>query len=66
MHAAAGHDPHSVIFFEPVKKILISADALWQNGFGVVFPELEGKDAFGQVGETLDVIEGLGAEIVVP
>jgi glyoxylase-like metal-dependent hydrolase (beta-lactamase superfamily II) len=66
VHAAAGHDPHSVIFFEPVKKILISADALWQNGFGVVFPELEGKDAFGQVGETLDVIEGLGAEIVVP
>ena len=53
-HAAAGHDPHSIILFEPKSRTLISADALWENGFGVVFPELEGDAAFAEVGATLD------------
>jgi glyoxylase-like metal-dependent hydrolase (beta-lactamase superfamily II) len=66
VHAAAGHDPHSVVFFEPVEKILISADALWENGFGVVFPELEGENAFTDVSATLDLIERLGPLVVVP
>ena len=66
IHAAAGHDPHSLIFFEPETKTLISADALWENGFGVVFPELEGDDAFSQVAATLDLIERLNANTVIP
>ena len=49
VHGAKGHDPHSVILFPPDHSILISADALWQNGFGVVFPELEGEAAFDEV-----------------
>jgi len=64
--AAPGHDPHSVILFEPLHKILISADALWANGFGVVFPELEGVAAFNEVGQTLDLIESLHPEWVIP
>ena len=66
VHAAAGHDPHSVIFFEPMAKVLISADALWENGFGVVFPELEGADAFAEVAATLDLIERLKPQTIVP
>lgn len=66
IHAAAGHDPHSVVFFEPVAKMLISADALWESGFGVVFPELEGDNAFSDVSATLDLIERLGPRLVVP
>ena len=66
IHAAGGHDPNAVIFFEPVAKLLISADALWENGFGVVFPELEGETAFSDVGATLDLIERLSPLIVVP
>jgi glyoxylase-like metal-dependent hydrolase (beta-lactamase superfamily II) len=66
VHAAPGHDPHSVILFEPESRTLISADALWQNGFGVVFQELEGARAFDEVAATLDVIEGLGPRVVVP
>ncbi len=46
VHAAPGHDLHSVILFEPQSRTLISADALWENGFGVVFQELEGERAF--------------------
>lgn len=66
IHAATGHDPHSVIFFDPEDRILISADALWENGFGVVFPEIEGEDAFDEVGRTLDLIESLQPAIVIP
>lgn len=66
IHGAPGHDPHSVIFFEPVSRVLVSADALWQNGFGVVFPELEGKSAFDQVAATLDMIEQLQPRWVIP
>lgn len=66
VHAAPGHDPHSVILFEPASRTLISADALWQNGFGVVFPELEGLDAFNEVGVTLDLIAALRPRTVIP
>ena len=66
VHAAPGHDPHSVILFEPTHQILISADALWANGFGVVFPELEGVDAFHEVAQTLDLIESLKPKWVIP
>ena len=58
VHAAPGHDPHSVILFEPRSRTLISADALWENGFGVVFPELAGEPSFDEVAATLELIEG--------
>lgn len=64
--AAPGHDPHSVVLFEPDSRTLISADALWENGFGVVFPELEGEQAFDAVGATLDLIESLAPRTVIP
>lgn len=66
VHAAPGHDSHSVVFFEPQAKILISADALWERGFGVVFPELEGEKAFDEVSATLDLIERLEPLVVIP
>lgn len=66
VHAAPGHDPHSIILFEPDSKVVISADALWQNGFGVVFPEIEGKSAFDEVSATLDLIERLHPRWVIP
>ena len=66
VHAAPGHDPHSVILFQPELRLLISADALWQNGFGVVFPEIEGIAAFDEVAATLDLIESLRPRLVIP
>jgi len=66
VHAAPGHDPDSVVLFEPETRTLASADALWQNGFGIVFEELEGGAAFDEVAATLDVIEGLAPEVVIP
>jgi glyoxylase-like metal-dependent hydrolase (beta-lactamase superfamily II) len=66
VHAAPGHDTHSIILFEPVSRVLVSADALWERGFGVVFPVLDGDDAFSEVADTLDVIEALKPAIVIP
>jgi glyoxylase-like metal-dependent hydrolase (beta-lactamase superfamily II) len=66
VHAAPGHDPHSIILFEPISRCLLSADALWENGFGIVFPELEGEDAFEEVRQTLALIERLDPLVVVP
>jgi glyoxylase-like metal-dependent hydrolase (beta-lactamase superfamily II) len=39
---------------------------LWENGFGVVFPELEGLDAFAEVAATLEMIERLNPKVVIP
>lgn len=66
VHAAPGHDPHSVILFNPANRLLISADALWQNGFGVVFPELEGVAGFDDVAASLDLIERLNPHTIIP
>lgn len=66
VHAAPGHDPHSVILFQRDHRLLISADALWERGFGVVFPELDGIQAFHEVEATLDLIEGLDPLTVIP
>lgn len=66
VHAAPGHDPDSIILFEPQSRILISADALWESGFGVIFPELEGDSAFDEVAATFDLIESLDPRMVIP
>ena len=63
---APGHHAHSVIFYCPSEKVLVSADALWQNGFGVIFPELEGDEGFAEAAATLDVIAGLDVKVVIP
>lgn len=64
--AAPGHDPESIVLHQPDSKVLISADALWENGFGVVFPEIEGTDAFGTVRQTLDRLAELQVDWVIP
>lgn len=66
VHAAPGHDLHAVVLFEPASRTLISADALWENGFGVVFQELDGDRAFEEVADTLDLIEKLAPVQVIP
>ncbi len=63
---APGHDPHSLIFYCASEGILISADALWQNGFGVIFPELEGESGFAEARATLALIDTLDVRLVIP
>ncbi len=61
-----GHDPHSVLLYQPEFELLISADALWENGFGVLFPELDGTDAFDAQRATLELIATLRVRCVLP
>lgn len=63
---APGHDPDAVMLFDATRGVLISADALWANGFGVVFPELDGDDAFDDVAAVLDAIARLPVRWVIP
>ncbi|WP_313702943.1 MBL fold metallo-hydrolase [Massilia sp.] len=63
---APGHDPHALLLFCAQEGVLISGDALWENGFGVVFPELAGEPGFDEVRATLDLIGTLDARVVVP
>lgn len=63
---APGHDPHSLMLFDEREGVLISADALWGNGFGVVFPELDGEPGFDDVAAVLNLIERLSPRHVIP
>lgn len=64
--SAPGHDPHSLIFYCAEEQILISADALWERGFGVIFPELDGKSGFAEARATLELIASLAVRLVIP
>lgn len=66
VHAAPGHDPHSVMLYEPEARLLISADALWEHGFGIVFPEIDGLAAFDEVEASLDLVRALRPACVIP
>ncbi|MEZ5650788.1 MAG: MBL fold metallo-hydrolase [Burkholderiaceae bacterium] len=65
-HAAPGHDPKSLIFHAPEAGLLISADALWRHGFGVIFPELVDASGFAEQAAILDLIESLAPRRVLP
>lgn len=64
--AAPGHDHAMVMLWCERWGILISADALWQRGFGVIFPELAGIPGFEQQARTLDLIAQLRPRVVIP
>jgi glyoxylase-like metal-dependent hydrolase (beta-lactamase superfamily II) len=64
--AVPGHDPHALLLFCASHGILIAGDALWENGFGVIFPELAGEPGFTETRATLDLIATLDARVVIP
>ena len=66
-----GHHMASQMLFAEEPGILLSADALWENGFGVIFPEVDGEEvtqgeAFAAQRATLDAISALAVACVVP
>jgi glyoxylase-like metal-dependent hydrolase (beta-lactamase superfamily II) len=65
-HAAPGHDMDALMFFEPVNRILISGDALWENGLGFVWPEEGANPYIAAAREALATIERLDPAVVIP
>ncbi|MEY2633746.1 MAG: hypothetical protein RIR00_2400 [Pseudomonadota bacterium] len=65
--AVPGHDMEAVAYFQPESGLLLSGDALWQDGFGVVFPELIAEPGgFAATRATLDLLARLPLRTVVP
>jgi glyoxylase-like metal-dependent hydrolase (beta-lactamase superfamily II) len=63
---APGHDPHSVMLWNERDGVLISADVLWEHGFGAIFPEIEGDSGFSEQRAMLDRIAELRPRVVIP
>jgi len=65
--AVPGHDMEALAYYNPERRILISGDALWENGFGVIFPELLGEaDGLASTRATLEMLAHLPIDIVIP
>lgn len=64
---APGHDMHALAYYAPHERILISGDALWRDGFGVMFAELHG-DPSGLPAQrrTLEMLRELDVGTVIP
>lgn len=62
-----GHDMHALAYYAPRQRILISGDALWQDGFGVMFAELHGdKSGLPAQRRTLEMLGELDVAVVIP
>ncbi|WP_415033043.1 MBL fold metallo-hydrolase [Azonexus sp.] len=65
--AAPGHDMHALVYYNPEKRLLISGDALWENGFGLVFPDLLGQPGgLDAARQTLEHLGRLAIDCVIP
>ncbi len=64
---APGHDMDALVFHAPDARLLISGDALWRDGFGILFAEVIGAGGgIAAVRETLEAIARLPVDVVIP
>ncbi|MGH9576636.1 MAG: MBL fold metallo-hydrolase, partial [Terriglobales bacterium] len=54
------------MFFEPRNRLLVSGDALWENGMGFVWPERGANPYVEAALATLARIEALAPAVVIP
>lgn len=65
--AAPGHDMNALIYYNAAQRLLISGDALWQHGFGLVFAALLGDETgLPSTRATLKRIGALAVDVVIP
>jgi len=64
--AAPGHDMDALMFFNARHRILVSGDALWENGMGFVWPEAGGHPHIDAAMATLSAIAKLDPAVVIP
>ncbi len=64
--AAPGHDMGALVFYNAEHGILISGDALWENGFGFVMPPEVDPEALPATRATIEMLAGLDIEVVIP
>jgi glyoxylase-like metal-dependent hydrolase (beta-lactamase superfamily II) len=64
--AAPGHDMGALVFFNPEHGILVSGDALWENGYGFVMPPEIDARAMPAARATLEMLARLPVRLVIP
>ena len=65
--AVPGHDMDALALYNAEQRLLISGDALWEDGFGVIFAELLGNpEGLKSTRETLEMLARLPIDIVIP
>jgi len=64
--AAPGHDMGALVFFNDEHRILVSGDALWENGYGLVMPKEIDPGALPATRTTLEMLARLNARVVIP
>jgi glyoxylase-like metal-dependent hydrolase (beta-lactamase superfamily II) len=64
--AAPGHDMGAVVFWQADYRLLISGDALWENGIGVLLPGGAWRERCAAARDTLLRLRALGARVVIP
>jgi glyoxylase-like metal-dependent hydrolase (beta-lactamase superfamily II) len=64
--AAPGHDMGALMFYCEELKLLVSGDALWQNGLGAITPKHSGNPAIDAALATLQSIRELKVDVVIP
>jgi glyoxylase-like metal-dependent hydrolase (beta-lactamase superfamily II) len=62
--AAPGHDRGALMFYCAEERVLITGDALWENGFGIVLPDV--PEELEEARQTLDAIAALDVRVVIP
>lgn len=66
-YAAPGHDMDALVYHNPERRLLISGDALWRDGFGILFVEVLGTaDGLAATRATLEAIGRLAVDLVLP
>jgi glyoxylase-like metal-dependent hydrolase (beta-lactamase superfamily II) len=64
--AAPGHDMGALVFYNPEHRVLISGDALWESGYGLVMPPEVAPSALPAARATLDMLAALDVSVVLP
>jgi glyoxylase-like metal-dependent hydrolase (beta-lactamase superfamily II) len=64
---APGHDMDALVFHSADARVLISGDALWRDGFGILFAEVIGSGGGLEAAQaTLEAIARLPVDRVIP
>jgi Zn-dependent hydrolases, including glyoxylases len=65
--AAPGHDMDALAYYNAERRILMSGDALWRDGFGILFADVLGTgDGLGEARRTLEGIGRLAVDVGDP
>ncbi len=64
--AAPGHDMGALMFHCEQERVLLSGDALWENGFGILLPGPGRNERLAATRQTLETISKLQPRLVIP